>query len=76
MRTMLLALLIAGCHPDVVPTGATCADAYSHVLNLGCPTDDGWVSACDGVNASEIVRLDIGCVMASKTCAAINGCMR
>ena len=85
MRIAVLLVLLAGCPlPDPVePTpvyGATCADVCAHAAELGCPsaepTPDGasCEAVCESVQASGIVRWDLGCRAAARTCEDADVC--
>lgn len=85
MRAWSLFLALAGCAhvaPAPAPTGATCASVCAHEVALECaagwPTQKGTscVEVCQNINLSGIVTLDLSCMAAAPTCAAIDACGR
>ena len=82
---LLIPLLAAGCpFPGPVnPTpidGATCADVCAHMAELGCPSAQptpagvGCEEVCESVQASGIVKWDLGCRAAALTCGEADVC--
>jgi len=67
--------------PSPIPhPGATCSSVCAHEFSLGCPaaqpTADGrtCVDVCENITLSGFTTLDLGCMDAAPTCAAVDQC--